>query len=250
MTEACDGVGRRLVLWGMKLVFIDETGDRKFKDYLGICVATMDSRSYPLLKRQSLEILQNASWDPTKEFKGSFLFSASKGATDVEVEARVEASELLDLNASDKKSRLRFAYTGMTSTDKATDYLAVVPRLLSNNKVIAKAPKGAGKNLVGVTCDDRDDVNPSDLHEAVRPVLEEKGYVLLERVMQAVSAPESVGLMYADLVAYLLGRIATISNDAELFEGLDQEQLESSGKIRKLRSSNSLIEKIKKLEIL
>jgi hypothetical protein len=235
----------------MKLVFIDETGDRKFKDYLGICVATMDSRSYPLLKRQSLEILENAGWDPAMEFKGSFLFSASKGASDVEVEARVEvASKLLDLNASDKKSRLRFAYTGLTSTDKGTDYLAVVPKLLSNNKVIGKAPKGAGKNLVAVACDDRDDVNPRDLHEAVRPVLEAKGYVLLERVMQAVSAPESVGLMYADLVAYLLGRIATISNDAELFEGLDQEQLESSGKIKKLRSSNILIEKIKKLEIL
>jgi hypothetical protein len=235
----------------MKLVFIDETGDQKFKDYLGVCIATMDSRSYPLLKRESLKILGKAGWDPALEFKGSFLFSASKGATDVEVERRVEATaELLDLNASDQKSRLRFAYTGMTSTNKGADYLAVVPKLLSSNKVIPKAPKGAGKNLIAVACDDRHDVDPRDLHAVVHPVLEQKGYVLLERVMQAVSAPESVGLMYADLVAYLLGRIATISNDAELFEGLDQEQLENSGKIKKLRSSNRLIEKIQKLEIL
>lgn len=235
----------------MKLVFIDETGDQKFKDYLGVCIATMDSKSYPLLKRESLKILQRAGWDPGTEFKGSFLFSASKGVTDVEVEARVEAaSELLDLNASNQKSRLRFAYSGMTSSDKAADYLAMVPELLSNRKVIPKAPKGAGKNLIAVACDDRDDVDPRDLHEAVKPVLEKKGYVLLERVMQSVSAPESVGLMYADLVAYLQGRIATISNDADLFEGLDQEQLENSGKIKKLRSSDSLIKKIKRLEIL
>lgn len=235
----------------MKLVFIDETGDQKFKDYLGVCIATMDSRSYPLLKRESLKVLKNAGWDSGTEFKGSFLFSASKGVTDVEVEARVKAaSELLDLNASDRKSRLRFAYSGMTSANKAADYLAVVPKLLSNRKVIPKAPKGAGKNLIAVACDDRDDVHPRELHEAVKPVLDEKGYVLLERVMQAVSAPESVGLMYADLVAYLLGRIATISNDADLFEGLDQEQLENSGKIKKLRSSDRLIEKIRRLEIL
>lgn len=235
----------------MKLIFIDETGDKKFKDYLGVCVATMDSRSYPLLKREALDILKKAGWDPSLEFKGSFLFSASKGATDVEVEDRVAAaSELLDLNTSLKNSRLRFAYTEVRSEDKAADYLTVVPDLLANNKVIKKAPTGAGKNLVAVACDDRDDVDPRDLHEAVQPVLEEKGYVLLERVMQAVSAPESVGLMYADLVAYLMGRIQTISNDAELFEGLDQEQLESSGKIKKLRSSTKLIEKIKKLELL
>lgn len=37
----------------MKLAFIDETGDQKFKDYLGVCIAKMDSRSYPLLKRES-----------------------------------------------------------------------------------------------------------------------------------------------------------------------------------------------------
>jgi len=234
----------------MKLIFIDETGDRKYKDYLGVCVATMDSKSYPLLKREALKILESANWDPDLEFKGSYLFSASKGATEVDVEARVDvASRLLDLNASEN-SRLRFAYTDLVSKDKGAGYLAAVGQLLSSRKVIGKAPTGAGKNLVAVVCDELPDVGPRELHEIVRTSLEPKGYILLERVMQAASGPESIGLMYADLVAYLMGRIETISNDAEFFEGLDQEQLSASGKIKKLQSSTGLIEKIKSLEVI
>lgn len=234
----------------MKLVFIDETGDKKFKDYLGLCIATIDARSYPLLKRESLKILKETGWDTETEFKGSFLFSASKGSTDVQVEERVTAAHrLLDLNTSDQKSRLKFAYGKMSSTNKGADYLTAIPQLLQIRKVLPKAPKGAGKNLISVTCDNRDDVKASDLHDAVRAVVEKKGYIILERVQQAVSAPEAVGLMFADLVAYLVGRADTIANDAELFEGLDQEQFENSGKIKKLRSSTELLKKIKRLDL-
>src|SRR5690606_20674463 len=155
----------------MKLIFIDETGDRKYKDYLGVCVATMDSKSYPLLKREALKILESANWDPDLEFKGSYLFSASKGATEVDVEARVDvASRLLDLNASEN-SRLRFAYTDLVSKDKGAGYLAAVGQLLSSRKVIGKAPTGAGKNLVAVVCDELPDVGSRELHEIVRTSL-------------------------------------------------------------------------------
>lgn len=37
--------------------------------------------------------------------------------------------------------------------------------------------------------------------------------------------------MFADLVGYLAARIDTISNDAELFEDINREQLELNGKI-------------------
>jgi hypothetical protein len=234
----------------MKLVFIDETGDKKFKDYLGLCIATIDARSYPLLKRESLKILEETGWDTETEFKGSFLFSATKGSSGVEVQERVDAAHrLLDLNTSDQKSRLKFAYGKMSSTNKGADYLAGVPQLLQIRRVLPRASKGAGKNLISVTCDDRDDVKEDDLHRAIKPVLEEKGYIVLERVHQARSAPDAVGLMFADLVAYLVGRADTISNDAEFFEGLDQEQLKRSSKVRKLRSSTDLLKKIKRLDL-
>lgn len=233
----------------MRLLFVDETGDRKFKDYMGLCVAWIDASKYPLLKKKSQKILENAGWSPDTEFKGSYLFSVSKGSTGVDVEKRIDAaSQLLDLNASDKNSRMRFAYGSMTTKNKGADYIAGLPGLLKIPKVLPKPPKGGqGKNLVYVVCDDRDDVDPDELHRVIKPVLEEKGYVILERVTQATSAPETTGLMFADLVGYLVGRVDTISTDAELFEGLDQKQLESNGKIRKLKSSQTLIKKIKNL---
>ena len=95
----------------MKFMFIDETSDEKFRDYLGLCIATVDARSYPSLKRKSPKILSDIGWDSQTEFKGKFLFSASKGSTHVDVERRIDAAHrLLDLNTSDQKSRLKFAY--------------------------------------------------------------------------------------------------------------------------------------------
>lgn len=234
----------------MRLLFIDETGDQKFKNYMGLCVAWIDASKYPLLKKKSQAILERAGWSPDTEFKGSYLFSVSRGSTGVDVERRIEAaSALLDLNASDKNSRMRFAYGSMQTKNKGADYIAGLPKLLELNKVLPKPPKGGqAKNLIYVVCDDRDDVDADTLHNAIKPVLENKGYVILERVTQATSAPETTGLMFADLVGYLVGRVDTISNDAELFVGLDQEQLANNGKIKKLRSSQSLIRKIKDIK--
>jgi hypothetical protein len=66
----------------MLLVFIDETTDQKFK----------------------------TCWDPAVEFKGSYLFSATSGCTDVEVVKRIEAAgALLDLNTSKSNSRMRLS---------------------------------------------------------------------------------------------------------------------------------------------
>jgi len=235
----------------MRLIFVDETGDQKFKDYLGVCIASIDGSKYPLLKRTSLEILGEIGWPTDQEFKGSFLFSASKGSQEVDVEKRVWAAEqLLDLNSSEKNSRMRFAYGRMTSSDKSSDYVAALAGLLRLSKVLPRAPKGGkGKDLLLVVCDDRDDVDTAALHQAIKPVVEEKGWVILERVTQAVSAPESIGLMFADLVGYLVGRVDTISNDAALFEDLDEEQMASNGKLRKLKSSTDLIKRIKSLDV-
>ncbi len=58
----------------------------------------------------------------------------------------------------------------------------------------------------------------------------------------------TVGLLYADIIGYLAARIDTISTDSELFEGITPEQYETNGKIKKLRSSVSLILKIKNID--
>lgn len=231
----------------MKLLFIDETSDTKFKDYLGFCIASMDSKSYALVKKESQKILENISWKKEVEFKGAYLFSASTGCSDVEIERRIEAAgKLLDLNAS-KNSRMFFDYGRIKSTAHSKDYLDSLPTLIS--KSMKKAPTGAGKNLIMVICDERHDVKLEELNKAISLAVQSRGYVLVEQVAQVRSSFDTVGLMFADLVGYLAGRIDNISNDDELFEGLTKDQLSKNGKFKKLKSSTSLINKIKKINI-
>ena len=58
----------------------------------------------------------------------------------------------------------------------------------------------------------------------------------------------TVGILYADMIGYLAARIDTISNDQELFENIPTDQLLNNGKVRKLKTSMALINKIKQLD--
>jgi len=231
----------------MKFVFIDETGDEKFKKYLGFCVAVVDSKSYPLLKTEAQKILAQAEWRPDVEFKGAYLFSRTKGCEEIEIEHRMEAArQLLELNAQ-KNARMKFAYGSLDSTAPGKDYLRLVPALV--DEVLPRAPKGAGKNVLTVVYDERSDLNPAAFHRAITEIAENKGYVLFETTVEGRSSFDTVGLMFADLVGYLAARVEVISNDAELFEGLTLENYSENGKIRKLESSSELIANIKKLDL-
>jgi hypothetical protein len=232
----------------MLLVFIDETSDAKFRDYLGFSIATIDSRFYPSLKQEAHAILRGVNWDPSVEFKGSHLFSQSKGCSGVEVAARVEAArQLLRLNVAAANKRIRFCYGDLRSQNQKADYLAKLPTLLY--RALRPPAKGAGKNLAAVTVDARSDVSDDELQSAFAPVLQARGWVLLERIVRAKSSCDTVGLMLADIVGYLLSRVETITNDAELFEGMSPEALEQSGQMRKLRSSTELVQLLKGLKL-
>lgn len=232
----------------MLLVFVDETGDVKFKKYLGFSIATINSYFYPSLKIKSQTILLEMGWDPSIEFKGSYLFSATKGCTDVDVEQRIEAAhKLLDLNVASVNSRMQFHYGFMNSSDHRSDFLTYLPPLLQ--KVLPIAKKSAGKNLISINVDERSDISSDELNEFFAPAAFTRGYILLERVASIKSSFETIGIMYADLVGYLAARINTISNDSELFDGITPEQYESNGKLRKLQSSKELIAKIKQLQL-
>lgn len=232
----------------MRLIFIDETSDRKFKNFLGFSICTVDSRFYSRIKKNAHEILRAVEWSPSIEFKGSHLFSASKGCTAVEVQRRVEAAHrLLDLNISLKNCRMRFSFGKLSSVDHAGDYLRLLPGLL--HKALPTALKGAGKDLAAVVVDERSDVKAQEVHEALKPAVAKRGYVLFEQVIVARSSFDTVGLMFADLVGYLQGRIETISNDVEFLDGIPEQHFEMNGSLMKLRSSKELIAKLKSLDV-
>ena len=66
---------------------------------------------------------------------------------------------------------------------------------------------------------------------------------------QATSNFDTVGIAYADIVGYHVARIDTISNDSELFDNIPPEMFQENGKIKKLRSSMRIINKIKNLSL-
>lgn len=231
----------------MILLFVDETSDAKFKDYFGLSIAVINSGFYQILKTEFHKILKDAGWDEGIEFKGSCLFSATTGCKDVSIDKRIQiASQILDLNKSKNNSRIKFAYFHKKSDNHKRDYLLYLPKLLE--KIIPPAQKAGGKDVIAVYCDRRTDLTTSDIRSALQPVLSKRRYTLLENVVMTDSDFNTIGVLYADIVGYLSARIDTISNDLELFANISPEELANNGKIKKLRSSQILINAVKSLK--
>ncbi len=230
----------------MQLVFVDETGDKDDKDYMGLSVVRVDSTYYPAIKANAHKILRGGAWNEAEEFKGSCIFSM-KGCPEVMVEKRIEmASKLIKhLHTSAKNLRMRFTYLRLPGTaDKKVAYLHHIPRVLART-LKANPTKKNAKNLVSVICDERPDIKAVEVHRVVAPALEARGYSILEGVSMVPSSFHTVGLIFADIVGYLVGRIDVISNDSELFE-IQEELFHANPKLRKLRASRDLVGKIKR----
>jgi len=232
-------------------IFIDETSDAKFKDYFGVCCAVVKHNFYRKIKTDFQSILIGGGWNPDVEFKGSYLFSASKGCPEVPVVERVDLAEsILDLNIANKNARMKFTYVRTETQEHRETYLSSLPLLIDRSlSPVTKGQRSQGKDLVTVACDYRSDVNLEDLRSAIVPSLHERGYTLFEDVVMVSSNFETVGIAYADIVGYLMARIDTISNDSELFDNVPPELFKTNGKLRKLRSSVRLIGKVKRLSL-
>jgi hypothetical protein len=233
----------------MKLLFADESGDSKFKAYLGVCVACVDSSHYRSIKTGFHSLLSSYGWDPSIEFKGAYLFSANSGDTSITVDRRIQlASEVLDLCSAKKNSRISFYYLHSSAVeDHKSAYLKAIGMGLHKALTKARGNRKRDKTVAALHIDNRADITRNEVQAVARPVLEELNYTLLEDVQLIESNYETVGVLLADIVAYLAARIATISTDSELFENLTNEQLETHGKARKLRTSTKLIDKVKKI---
>ncbi len=235
----------------MICLFADETGDSKFKDYFGISCTAVKHNFYEKIKKDFQSILLKYGWDPFVEFKGSCLFSASKGCKDVSIEQRVKiAEEIINLNIANKNARMKFAYFSKNkSSDQKADYLRFLPKVIERVLKSYRKSTGQGKSLISLYCDRRTDISITDIRSLTKPVIEKNGYFLFEDVSMVDSNFETVGILCADIVGYLMARIQNISNDSELFENVSPEMLQNNGKIRKLISSEKLINKIKSLTV-
>jgi len=208
----------------MKIIFIDETSDSEKKEYLGICCALVDSHSYKAIKEAAQSIFVKSGWNTKVEFKGSTLFSITKGDPQILIDKRIEmARDLIKLNISKKLSRIKFIYCDLDCNNFKKDYLKCLPLVLE--KLLPIAPKRAGKDLLVIHFDENQSIRQDELRAAVMKVINKKGYTLLEDVISSHSNFETVGILFADLVGYLVGRRQIISKDSDLFEGFTPEQL-------------------------
>ena len=232
----------------MILLFVDETGDAKLKDYFGLCCAKINSTFYRQIKTDTQRILTEGGWDPKVEFKGSFLFSASKGDPQITIERRIEmADKILALNKSQKNARIEFAYLkNKKSENPRNDYLRYLPELLKRALPRSSNRKG-GKAVAILHCDYRSDIKASDIHNAVADMIREQGYALFEDVVMAPSNFHTVGILYADIFGYLFCRHDILKNDSDLFE-LSPNQLATDGRIKKLKTSTNLLGLVKKFK--
>jgi hypothetical protein len=234
----------------MICIFFDETSDHKFKDYFGLSCAAVKHNYYGQIKEGFQKILLEGGWDPTVEFKGAYLFSISKGCTNIPVEKRVEMAEaIIDLNVAKKNARMKFAYFRKSTQNSRDDYQKYLPLLLERILKTYGRDKGYGKDLVSIYCDRRTDIPIAEIRKALLPVISANGFRLYEDIQYSDSNFQTVGILYADIVGYLMSRIDTISNDSDLFERIPPELLEANNKISKMKTSLTLINKIRKLSL-
>jgi len=232
----------------MLLVFIDESSDEKFKEYLGLCCAVVNSRFYGPIKQRFQAILQKGGWSETIEFKGQYLFSATRGDTSVGLDKRIDmASQIIALTASKTNSRMTFVHAGTKTKDQKAEYLSLLPDLLK--RALPRAGTGPGKNLITLHCDCRSDISCDQIRQAVSAAIKTRGYTLVEDIVQSRSGFHTVGILFADIVGYLAARYQTISTDSELFVNLSPEQLSKNGKYRKLTTSTNLLGLIKRFRL-
>src|SRR5688572_5700395 len=125
----------------MKLIFIDEVEQpHKAATFFGIGAFIVDSTFYRGLRDDVEDAFDEAGWDEDEEFKGRYLFSSSKGDTDVGIDTRIElVRTIVKGTTATKNARalfcLAFNYEGRT----AANYVALA------GQALRKCPKPVNK---------------------------------------------------------------------------------------------------------
>ena len=90
----------------MKFIFIDETSNKKKAGFYGLCGVSVDEAHYASLVREITKCFKDKKWNPDIEFKGSYLFSSSKGDPNVTVDERIKlADQIIASNIAQKNAK-------------------------------------------------------------------------------------------------------------------------------------------------
>lgn len=188
----------------MKFIFIDETGNKKKKpDFYGVCGVCIDETHYPGFAREITKCFNDAGWKTNIEFKGSHLFSASKGDSNVNVDTRIDmVDKIIALNIAKKNAKLKAVFAWNEARDIADNHLFLVRQVLCT--LLPSINKKKKKKPCLVLADRNDKIPQQELWETVNATLADRNYCLVEDVHIFNDwRPSHIGLCLCDLIGYL-----------------------------------------------
>lgn len=233
----------------MRLVFIDEVEQHQKKPgFFGVGSLVVDSVHYSALRKGVESALSEASWDPTAEFKGRYIFSARRGDDTVGVERRIEiVRRIVATTTAERNARARFAFAYNAKGRTAANYLHLLGRALG--RCPTPGDQRHDKPLISVYLDSLSDVTPHTVAEVIVPVLARRHMKVVEMPVLLPSSNSTAGLIAAGVLAYLkswdvLSPRPTEAEQASLFE-TQAERLNAT----KLATIREILDLIKHVEV-
>ncbi len=229
----------------MNLVFVDETQKPGDNSVLAVCALLVNSTKYDGLVTDFGKALSGVGWSPDEEFKGSYIFSQSKGDRAVSVEKRIKlADSVLSLCQSESNCRVAASVCYNRLGKSTKNYLRLLDGAIKN--LAFCKDKKLGKHLAAIYIDFRSDVTQPQLSDVLMPLLTSKGCTLLEDCCVLHSRPRHVGLALVDIIGYI-----TIANhlkephDSDMFGGL----FATTAEAKKRQLLQGWFDKVKKVRI-
>jgi hypothetical protein len=189
----------------VKLVFIDETeNSTHVPGFYAVCAVAIDATKYKTVRQEIDKALDACKWLRSHEFKGSCMFSASKGDANVAVERRIDAVNRMVAATVSKANARAVPVIAWTDGGPSTEnHLALVKQAIAGALKQKPTGKTKGKDLCFVFADGKDSIHFADLSDAVREAVQSRGYFMGEDVIVVSSSCASPGVLLADVLAYL-----------------------------------------------
>jgi hypothetical protein len=228
----------------MKFIFLDETQNRRKRDFYGICGISIDERFYPRIARDVTQLFKEAGWDLKIEFKGRFLFSITKGDSSVDIDKRIElANQMIALNVARQNARLKALFFWNEASDTIQNHLYLTECVLK--KLL---PSGSKPYII--FADQNDKIPPEDLWKVIYDVIMNKNCCLVEDVVIIKEwRPTHAGLCLCDLIAYLASWSCLTGSPAEAQQSLFEGESISSFDAKKAETVKTIFQNIKKVKI-
>lgn len=233
----------------MKFIFIDETSNKKNPNFYGVCGVCIDEKHYPGFVREVTKCFENAGWNTEIEFKGSYLFSVSKGDPNVTVDTRIAmVDKIIALNIAEKNAKLKAVFAWNEARDIAENHLLLVKKVLC--KLLPSIYKKRRKKPCIVLADRNDKIPQQELWKSVSETLAGRNYCLVEDVHIFKDwRPSHIGLCLCDLIGYLASWPCLSKTTIEAQKSLFAEESISQHDARKAKTVKRIFHNLKNVTI-